>query len=275
MTAAFAGGVDVFGLSDVGLKRTQNEDHFVIASLRKAIELRQTNLADRSVFDALRGTEAQLLAVADGVGGQAGGALASSTAVSTLVEYLARAAACFNSMSTDGEHEFLAELERAVHEAHERVKVAHGAARPPATTLTMVTLVWPRAYLVHVGDSRAMYLHEGWLRPLTRDQTMGEAMVDAGAMTPEAAANSRLSSTLYSALGGEDMLPSVGLVDFAPGDVLLICSDGLTKHVSDERIKEVLMQSVTAEAMTRTLVADAIAAGGSDNVTVVVARMVG
>ena len=192
MTAAFAGGVDVFGLSDVGLKRTQNEDHFVIASLRKAIELRQTNLADRSVFDALRGTEAQLLAVADGVGGQAGRALASST---------------------------------AVHEAHERVKVAHGAGRPPATTLMMVTLVWPRAYL--------------------------------------------------SALGGEDMLPSVGLVDFAPGDVLLICSDGLTKHVSDERIKEVLMQSVTAEAMTRTLVADAIAAGGSDNVTVVVARMVG
>ena len=275
MTAAFAGGVDVFGLSDVGLKRKQNEDHFLIASLRKTIDLRQTNLADLRIFDALRGTEAQLMVVADGVGGQPGGALASGTAVSALVEYLARTTSCFSSMDTNHEHEFLAELERAVHEAHARVKSASGTARPPATTLTMVTLVWPRAYLVHVGDSRAMYLHQGWLRPLTRDQTMGEAMVDAGAMSAEDAAKSRLASTLYSALGAEEMEPTVGLVDFAPGDVLLLCSDGLPKHVSDERIKEVLGQPVTAEAMARTLVADALAGGGSDNVTVVVARMIG
>ena len=64
MTAAFAGGIDVFGLSDVGLKRKNNEDHFIVASLRKAMDLRQTNLVDRSVFEAMRGVEAQLLAVA-------------------------------------------------------------------------------------------------------------------------------------------------------------------------------------------------------------------
>lgn len=277
MTSIFAGGIDVFGISDVGRKRQQNEDHFVVASMRKAIDLRQTNLADRQVFDSVQGPEAQLLAVADGMGGSAGGALASSTAVSELVEYMAGAAGCFNTMDTEHEHEFLAQLERSVEHAHGRVKDKHSGGRGggPATTLTMITLIWPRAYIVHVGDSRAMYLHNGTLRTLTRDQTMGEALVDAGAMTAEAAAKSRLSSTLYSALGAKDMMPSVGLVDFAPGDVLLICSDGLTKHVTDERISQVLGEPVMAETMARKLVAEALAGGGSDNVTVVVARMIG
>jgi protein phosphatase len=276
MSAIFSGGVDVFGLSDVGKKRQRNEDHFVIATLRKEIALRQTNLEDTTVFDHARGTEAQLLAVADGVGGQAGGDVASRTAVTSLVAYLNTTMSCFNNLDVDAEHEFLEKLENGVHAAHEDVRVANGRlSRPPATTLTMITLVWPRAYVVHVGDSRAMYLHDGWLRPLTRDQTMGEAMVDAGAMTEEQASRSSLSQTLYSALGGTDMMPHVGLVDFAVGDVLLMCSDGLTKHVSDTRISEVLGQPWTAEQMTRTLVQDALDGGGSDNVTVIVARMTG
>ena len=276
MTAVFAGGIDVFGISDVGKKRERNEDHFVVATLKKEISLRQSNLADTSVLDAARGTEAQLLAVADGVGGQAGGQLASMTAVTTLVTYLGKVASCFNNLDVDEEHEFLEKLELGVQEAHQRVLEAHGRqSRPPATTLTMITLLYPRAYIVHVGDSRAMYLHNGWLRPLTRDQTMGEAMVDAGAMTEEQAARSSLTQTLYSALGGQDMLPHVGLVDFGPNDVLLICSDGLTKHVNDKRIAEVLGKTWTAEMMAKTLIQDALEGGGSDNVTVIVARMIG
>ena len=276
MSSVFSGGVDVFGLSDVGLKRTRNEDHFVIATLRKEIALRQSNLEDTSVFDATKSTEAQLLAVADGVGGVAGGDVASRTAVTSLVAYLNTTMSCFNNLDVDAEHEFLEKLEASVQSAHQNVREAYGRqSRPPATTLTMITLIWPRAYVVHVGDSRAMYLHQGWLRPLTRDQTMGEAMVDAGAMTEEQAARSSLSQTLYSALGGQDMLPSVGLVDFAAGDVLLMCSDGLTKHVSDARISEVLSLPWTAEMMAKTLVQDALEGGGSDNVTVIVARMIG
>lgn len=276
MSSVFSGGVDVFGLSDVGLKRTRNEDHFVIATLRKEIALRQSNLEDTSVFEAAKSTEAQLLAVADGVGGVAGGDLASRTAVTSLVAYLNTTMSCFNNLDVDAEHDFMEKLEASVQSAHQNVREAYGRqSRPPATTLTMITLIWPRAYVVHVGDSRAMYLHNGWLRPLTRDQTMGEAMVDAGAMTEEQAARSSLSQTLYSALGGQDMLPSVGLVDFAAGDVLLMCSDGLTKHVSDARISEVLSLPWTAEMMAKTLVQDALAGGGSDNVTVIVARMIG
>ena len=269
------GGIDVYGATDVGLKRDNNEDHFIIAGIRKSLDLRQTSLVDRSAFDALRGPEAQLLVVADGVGGNVGGERASETAVQALAEYVSRAAGCFSRFDTEAEQDFLADLEGAVRKAHERVRAIAEDRTPPATTLTMVTFVWPRAYIVHVGDSRAMYLHNGRLRVLTRDQTMAEAMVDAGALTEEQAARSSLTNRLYSALGADEMVPVVGLVDFVPGDVLLLCSDGLTKHVNDQRIAEVLATFGSAEAMTKALVADALAGGGTDNVTVVVARMVG
>ena len=176
----------------------------------------------------------------------------------------------------DREHEFLGQLEAAVHEAHERVVAQSGGkGQGPATTLTMATLVWPRVYLVHVGDSRAFYLHKGRLKPLTRDQTTGEYMVDAGVWTEEQAAKAPMGGTLVSALGGDEMTVAVGLVDLQAGDVLLLCTDGLTRHVGDERIAEILKRAPDAETACRELVADALAGGGHDNVTVIVARMQG
>ena len=126
--------------------------------------------------------------MADGVGGRPGGALASETAVTALVEYISQAAGCFHDLDVDREHEFLEQLEAGVQDAHQRIVAEHGGRREgPATTLTMATLVWPRAYILHVGDSRAFYLRKGRLRQLTRDQTTGEYMVDAGAWTEEQA----------------------------------------------------------------------------------------
>ena len=224
----------------------------------------------------MRGPEALLFVVADGVGGRPGGAQASETAVTALVDYIGRAAGCFHQLDVDREHEFVAQLEAAVQDAHQRVVAQSG--RPgqgPATTLTMATLVWPRVYLVHVGDSRAFYLHKGRLRQLTRDQTTGEYMVDAGVWTQDQANKAPMGGTLVSALGGDEMTVAVGLVDLQPGDVLLLCTDGLTRHVSDARIAEILGRAPDAETACRELVADALAGGGHDNVTVIVARIQG
>ena len=220
MTAAAvpAVRVDAFGLTDPGKIRPANEDHFAIAMLRKAVELRQCSITASQVTERYSSPEAMVFVVADGVGGQPGGAFASETAITTLV--------------------------------------------------------WPRAYIVHVGDSRAFYLRRGRLRQLTRDQSMGEFMVESGAWTEEQARRARTSGVLVSALGAAEMTPALGLVDLAPGDTLLLCTDGLTKHVSDETIADVLGKAESAEAACRALVDAALADGGTDNVTAVVARMV-
>ena len=278
-TAETSVRIDARGLTDVGKKRTANEDHFVVMTLRKSAEVRETSLPDPRVFDGLRGPDGWLFVVADGVGGQAGGALASESAVTTLAEYLGRAAGCFNRHDADREHELLEQLEGAVLSAHRRIteQYVRGGGRHaepgPATTLTMALLVWPRAYIVHVGDSRAFYLRKGRLRQLTRDQTTGEYMVDSGAWTEEQARKAPIGATLVSALGGPEMTPSVGLVDLLPGDTLLLCSDGLTRHVPDERIAELLGRPTDAGTACRELVDEALAGGGHDNITVITARV--
>jgi len=274
MTTVAATGVDAFGLTDVGKVRKNNEDHFVIATLRKSVELEHTSVGEAHHLGRTRSTVARLFIVADGVGGRPGGELASGTAVQSLVQYIGQTVGCFNSADAEKENEFLVTLEEGMQRAHQRIteelgKGGHG----PSTTLTLVTLVGSRAYIVHVGDSRAYYLHRGRLRQLTDDQTMGRYMVDSGAWSEEQAARAGVAANLTSVLGGSEMLPRVGLVDLAPGDTLLLCTDGLTKHVSDEQITATLGAASNAESAVRTLVDAALAGGGTDNVTVVVARL--
>lgn len=265
--------IDVFGLTDPGKVRTSNEDHFVIASLRKSVELRFTSLAEGRARGSLREASAQLLVVADGVGGTPGGEYASELTVQTLLEFIGQAAGCYQSFDGEREQQFLERMEQAIQYSHEVIRKEHGPrGHAPSTTLTMITLIWPRAYLVHAGDSRAYWLQRGRLRQLTQDQTMGEFMVDVGAWTDEMAARAKTAGTLVSAVGASELTPTLGLADLEPGDSLLLCTDGLTKHVSDERIAAVLGGDGTAEAACRALVQDALDAGGTDNVTAIVAR---
>ena len=263
--------VDIAGLSDVGKVRKANEDHFAVMTLRKAVELRATNLQEPTLLDRVRRPEVHLLVVADGVGGAAGGKLASGLAVQSVVEYLAEAIGCVQDFDVDREQTFLDHLSRAVERGHGRLKEMFKVQGGPSTTLTMVTLVWPRAYVVHVGDSRGYYLHQGALRQFTRDQTMGDYLVDIGAVTEHHAQKAGLYNVLTSSVGGE-LVPAVGVVDLSDGDAVLLCTDGLTKHVSDERIAAMLSTG-SAEASAQSLLDAALDGGGSDNVTVIVAKV--
>lgn len=262
--------IDAFGQSHTGKVRSANEDHFAIMTLHKSVQLRATNLQDTTILDRLRKPEVTILVVADGVGGGVGGKIASGVAVRTVVEYLAEAVGCVQDFDVDREQMFLEHLSHAVEHGHERLREMFPTQGGPATTLTMVTLVWPRAYVVHVGDSRGYFLRSRRLKQFTRDQTMGDYMVDIGAVTEQHAQKAGLYNVLSSAVGG-DLVPSVGVVDLAEGDTLLLCSDGLTKHVSDDRIAEVL-SSQSPEAAVQSLIDAALDGGGTDNVTVVVAK---
>jgi protein phosphatase len=262
--------VETAGLSHEGKVRGANEDHFAVMTLQKSVQLRASNLQDLGLLDRLKKPEVHMFIVADGVGGAVGGKIASGVAVKAVVEYLAEAVGCVQDFDVDREQAFLDHLSSAVERGHERLKEMFGTQAGPATTLTMVTLVWPRAYVVHVGDSRGYYLRNGSLKQFTRDQTMGDYLVDIGAVTEQHAEKAGLYNVLSSAVGG-DLVPTVGVVDLAEGDAQLLCTDGLTKHVSDERITEIL-STQNAETAAQSLIDAALAGGGTDNVTVIVAR---
>jgi protein phosphatase len=267
--------IESYGMSHQGNVRAVNEDHFVTAALQRAVQLRQTNLENTQIFDRLSGPRAYLFAVADGVGGSAGGRAASAIAVATIVEYLGEVVGAYNGYAADHGKDFPEHLRTAAHRAHDnlvetfRLHTRGG----PATTLTLAMIVWPCAYIVHVGDSRVYHLRGATLRRLTRDQTVGEVLVSQHGMPKERAEQAGLFNVLASAIGARDMTPAVDFISLEHGDALLLCTDGLTKHVTDSRIGDVLVNAPDSETGCRSLIEMALAGGGSDNVTAVVAKV--
>jgi len=268
--------IDVYGLTHIGKVRSENQDHFLIASLHKIMNVLQTSLPDEAMGDLTSPSRGYVFLVADGVGGIPGGSDASRTALSAIVDYVLRAMDLYVQLDPHIEPAFLAELQRSVELSHEAVRVAGGSDEHRvgmATTLTMVCIRWPRGYLVHVGDSRCYRLRGGVLELLTKDQTMAQAMVDAGAIRPDQAEQTGLTHVLYSAIGATRADPLTLTTDVQWDDVMLLCSDGITKHVTDEELRLAMMGPGSAEAIARELLELTLARGGSDNATLVVGRL--
>jgi serine/threonine protein phosphatase PrpC len=137
----------------------------------------------------------------------------------------------------------------------------------------MFASFWPRAFIVHVGDSRIYRYRDGVLERLTTDQTFAQMMVQSGAMTPAGAEASHLKHVLWSALGSQEVVPEVHVTDVTRRGVILLCTDGLTTHVNDDEIKSQLASCTSAEQCCRSLVDLALERGGRDNVTAVIARV--
>jgi len=261
----------------LGLVRKTNQDHFLVASLHKSMQLHQTTLPHGGLGSLVSGARGYVFLVADGVGSTPWGEQASGSALRAIADYVIHGMDMDSSADPDHDHRVADRLRRSVEHGHQAIRDAGEAEdkRGMATTLTMVTVHWPRAYVIHVGDSRAYHLRNGTLTQVTKDQTMAQAMVDAGALTRSAAEHSRLKHVLWSALGGKEALPEVITLDCEWEDVMLLCTDGLTKHVSDEEIRAELLSSASAEASCHALIDLALSRGGSDNVTVVIGRLRG
>jgi protein phosphatase len=268
--------VDVRGRTDVGRRRKVNQDHFLVAALHKVIDIHDTSLPEpyRTRFDS--GARALLMLVADGVGGGPAGERASSLTLDAIMRYVTNSMRCFYKLDQVASPDLLRELASSVQESHIRVRSEAELdpdAAGMATTLTMAHLLWPRAYVVHIGDSRCYHLHGDRLNLVTRDHTVSQALLESGALTPEQAAASPYAGVLTQAVGSSDALePAISRVDLAIGDALLLCTDGLTKHVDPEEIGRTLRAHDSAAVAAGALVEGALAGGGSDNVTVLVAR---
>ncbi len=266
--------LDFFGLTHRGLVRKENQDHFLVSTVHQQVVVHGSSLPDPDRLP-LRGERlGTLMLVADGVGSGAGED-ASRLAVATVTQYASDTMRCFHQAGRSAEQAFLDALKDAALQAHRAVRdeaAARKGVRSMATTLTLVLVVWPTMYVTQVGDSRCYVLNDDRLQRVTRDQTVAQDLVDRGAMPADRAADSPLSHVLASSIGGQEALPEVRKVDLRRGCVVLLCSDGLTKHVADAEIETTLRSMTSSEQACRTLVDLALERGGSDNVTVLISR---
>lgn len=254
-----------------GKVRTENEDQFLIASLHKTLSLHSSSLSAAALGDLRGSAQGYLCMVADGVGGRPDGDLASGTAVKSVAHYVAHCLRCYDVQKDEqSEEKFLRELQKAMLDGDKHVREE---AAGTATTLTMVMAIWPRAYLIHVGDSRCYRLRNNVLELLSTDQTMAAALVEAKALTPAQAETSQWRDVLMSSLGGSETSPITVPTNIEWNDVMLLCTDGLTKHVTDSELQAALQSAQSAEQTVRDLVQLALDRGGSDNVTAIVGRL--
>ena len=268
--------LDGWGMSHIGRVRSLNQDTFVLATLRKNLVVAATNLPASSFPEDVDDRIATLGAVADGIGSGVGGEEASRVAVEHMMKYVAFARHCYETHDPDGE-EFAEALQRAAVACHAELlgrRHADPGLTGLATTLTLLLGVWPWVYLLQVGDSRYYLFRDGVLTQVTRDQTHAQELVDLGVLSRSEAHRSMLANILSSAVGGQQIAPVVTRVRSDWRNTHLLCSDGLTKHVPDEKIAERLRTMTSAKQCCEQLVQDALDDGGTDNVTVLIGRAV-
>ncbi len=268
--------LDVYGLTHVGKVRKTNQDHFLICSLHKQMIIHHTSLPNVDQLPLQSERLAYLAMVADGVGSGWGGEDASRTALEEVAQYVAHGLNCLYATDSSNEQGLLDALQEAAMRCHASVlKKAEEdpGRRGMATTLTLWLGVWPQAYILQLGDSRFYLFREGELTQLTRDQTMAQELIDQGVLTRAAAKDSRWEHVLSSAIGGSQTAPVVTRIDKTWHNVGLLCSDGLTKHVSNEQIRDRLSNMTSAQQVCEDLLQDALDDGGSDNITIIVGRV--
>lgn len=264
------------GLTDLGRVRASNQDHYLIANLKKSMLVESTSLPLVAQSRLYGGSLGRLLMVADGMGGHAAGERASTLAIDTLVEKLLNSVHWFFNLDRDAEDDFIDDLQQLLRAAHLRIVRAgeHDLERRGmGTTLTMAYVNWPRLYVVHAGDSRCYLIRRGDVEQLTTDHTLARQLVEAGGLRPEEAQRSRWSNVLWNVLGGhrDELTAEVRRANLVPGDAILLCSDGLYRHVHEQEMAACLSRDCDVSEMCRELVRLANERGGEDNVTVVVA----
>jgi protein phosphatase len=245
MTQASMLAFDFAALTDVGCKRTNNEDSFG--------------------YDV----EQQLFVVCDGMGGSAAGEVASNLAVRALIESYGLHT---NNDSMEDR------IERAIHDANRAVFEA--AAEDPelehmGTTLVCTCLEGDRAVIGNVGDSRAYLIREGSCSQITRDHSFLSEEIEKGNITPEMAAASNLQSVITRAIGvGDSVDPDLFGARLLPGDVLLLASDGLTRYASTDEIAAAVSSAQDLAGACHALIEHAKESGGADNITCILLRAV-
>jgi protein phosphatase len=266
--------LDVSAVSHAGHVRSNNEDQFFVTKATRSLQTMLTSLPDGDVPE--RAEEVNyVMVVTDGMGGHAGGEVASRLAISALVgialeipDWIFRA---------DEKH--VPEMQRRMRQAVQQVSAIvtergreDSALRGMGSTLTAARICGRDMLIVHVGDSRAYLFRAGHLKRLTRDHTYAQLLIDTGQASPGDATLSRLRHILTNALGGSDahVEVDIDLVRLEDGDRLLLCSDGLTDCVDDDTIAATLDEAPASKEACARLLQRALDCEARDNVTAIV-----
>jgi len=238
--------IHAFSLTDIGRERKNNQDACAVFKKRDLL----------------------LMVVADGVGGNKCGDIASRLTVETLQEK-------FEDTKDLNPKHFLTQGAKEINRRLRAYVASHPECRGMATTLTAALIQYPRLHILHVGDSRGYLLRKGTLQRLTEDHTLVQRMLKEGLLTAEEAKSHPKRHVIVNAMGVSDnQRYDYSSFNLGPGDQILLCSDGLHDEVDEEEIRDLLLKHEPKEAI-RQLVDAANAAGGRDNVSVSLAALEG
>lgn len=262
------GTLEISGRTDVGLIRDHNEDSFLFGDLVSGASVNEN---DAPVVRA-EAVPAMMM-VADGVGGSASGEIASSMATSISYEYLRdrwqRGGLRGTVIVADALQQALFAANRAIHAHAVKDRSHHGM----GTTATLALTVNGMIYFAQVGDSRAYIVRKGTATQMTKDQSLVQRMVDAGKMTQDQAEKSEHRNIILQALGPEEaIVPDLTRDRLRDGDVVVLCSDGLSNQMSSAELAAMVTDTADLDRLCVALVDRALETGAPDNVTVVAAR---
>jgi len=268
------------GSTDVGRQRERNEDAFFVGKLLRTMYVQQTNVGEQHATLLTAGSEGWLFIVADGMGGQGSGDIASRSAVVAVTDYLCKAMpwSVKDANRRDPADSVPGMREQLVGAVSVGESTVRQAATNPnvsarmGTTLTLAFVLWPNLYTAHVGDSRCYLWRRGQLSRLTKDHTVAERLVDEGLAGFDP--SPRWNHILWNALGGDNAQaqPEVSRIELNLDDQILLCSDGLTGNLDDRELLRILDAGASVEHACQWLISAANEAGGDDNITAIVAR---
>tara|TARA_B100000614_G_C14531005_1_gene486526 strand:- start:312 stop:1031 length:720 start_codon:yes stop_codon:yes gene_type:complete len=228
----------VWGESHAGNVRKQNQDRYLVKEL----------------------PEIMILAVADGIAGSPGGELASQIVIDETQKYNFSPQKIKEDLGM-----VLVKAEKRIHDTVNKNPDLEGM----GTTAIIVALYKKKVFWIHIGDSRLYLLHSTKIKQITTDHTFIQDLIDDGSITPEKAKTHPLKNMLDQCVGCGEAKPDYGVFNMQINDQLLLCSDGLTKHLSDLQIESILNTN-PAQAAVQQLIQTALKMGGTDNVTVIV-----
>ncbi len=263
-------------VSDAGKVRQRNEDHYMVARVRRTLNVLAHNLPKEEMPDFL-GEDAYAMVVADGMGGMNAGDVASMLAITTGVKLADKSVKWGFKINEKEARELLSRMSSYFREIDRRITRKSESDRRlfgMGTTLTLAYSVGIHLFIIHVGDSRAYLFRKGQLQQLTRDHTVAQALADAGEIKQQDVRKHLRRNTLTNYLGGHSgkVKADVRWLQLEHDDRVILCSDGLSDMLDDGEITNCLVANPDPDVGAIALTQSALRKGGKDNVTVVVAR---